>query len=130
MLTRIISAVLALGIGAFSVFVGWHKAFSPLDALAQHHAWTTWIPEWQGGIVGWAEMAAALALVLPIFVSSLRQVQFWSAILLILLQVAAAWAHAANGEADALWQNGAFVLILAIIAFDARTRSEPAAGSK
>ena len=122
MTKRIVVAVLAVVIGAFSTFVGWHKAFSPLAVLAEHHSWTAWIPEWQGRIVGWIEMASAIALVVPIFVRRLGRAQFWAAIILMLLQVAAAVAHAANGEANALWQNGLFILILAIIAFGTRTK--------
>ncbi len=45
-------ALLVLVVGGFSLFVGYHKTFSPIEILAQNSAWTVHLPVWLGRMVG------------------------------------------------------------------------------
>ena len=109
MAKRLAGFVLALVLAAFFAFVGWNKAFASLADLASYHAWTIWLPEALGRIVGWSEMACAVLLLIP-------RTRPWAALLLIANQLVAAGFHAAHGEAAALPQNAVLIAMLAFIA--------------
>lgn len=113
MLRWIIVVVLALVLAAFFAFVGWNKAFAPLADLARYHAWTIYLPETLGRIVGWSEMVLAAGL-LGALTRQGWYVARLSALLLVLNQLVAAAVHAIHGEAGALPQNG--VLVAALLA--------------
>jgi hypothetical protein len=116
---RALIAVLCLLLAAFFAFVGWNKAFASLADLARFGAWTVFLPEWAGRLVGWSEMALAAGL-LSIFVPSRRNIARWSALLLIANQVVAAMVHLNHGETSALPQNGVLIALLAVVAILAR----------
>ncbi len=108
---RALIAVLCLLLAAFFAFVGWNKAFASLADLARYGAWTVFLPEWAGRLVGWSEMALAAGL-LAVFVPSRRNIARWSALLLIANQAVAALVHLAHGETAALPQNGVLIALL------------------
>ena len=116
---RALIAVLCLLLAAFFAFVGWNKAFASLADLARFGAWTVFLPEWSGRLVGWSEMALAAGL-LSTFVPSRRNIARWSALLLIANQAVAALVHLNHGETAALPQNGMLIALLATVAIFAR----------
>jgi DoxX-like family len=116
---RALIAALCLLLAAFFAFVGWNKAFASLADLARYGAWTVFLPEWAGRVVGWSEMALAAGL-LSIFVPRRRTIARWSALLLIANQVAAALVHLTHGETAALPQNGVLIALLFAVAIFAR----------
>lgn len=120
-LRRIALAVLVLPLAAFFAFVGWSKAFAPLSDLARYQAWTVYLPEWLGRLVGWSEMGLALVLLAALVPRSGRS-PWWAAVALIVNQLCAALVHAWEGQLGALPQNGLLVILLAAAAWFARPR--------
>jgi hypothetical protein len=116
---RALIAVLCLLLAAFFAFVGWNKAFASLADLARYGAWTVFLPEWAGRLVGWSEMGLAAGL-LSIFVHRRRTIACWSALLLIVNQIVAALVHLTHGEAAAMPQNGVLIALLFAFAIFAR----------
>lgn len=116
MLRRVVAVIFALALAAFFAFVGWNKAFATLADLARYHAWTVYIPEALGRAVGWSEMALAAGL-LGALVPACWTMARASALLLVANQVMAATVHIAQGEADALPQNGLLIAALLAVAF-------------
>lgn len=113
----------ALLLAAFFAFVGWSKATAPLDELARYHAWTVYLPEWLGRLVGWSELALALGLLTVPF-AKVRCAAGGGAVLLIANQACAAAVHALHGEAAALPQNAVLMLLLAFVAWATLTNEE------
>lgn len=111
-----LAAVLLAG---FFAFVGWNKAFASLEDLARHRAWTVFLPEDLGRLIGWSEMVLAAGL-LAALVPRLRRIAMFSALLLAANQLCAAVVHATNHEASALPQNAVLIALLALVAFQTR----------
>ncbi|MFM5925130.1 MAG: DoxX family protein [Novosphingobium sp.] len=103
----------------FFAFVGWNKAFAPLEDLAHYHAWTVYLPEWLGRLIGWSEMALA-ALLLAVLVPGQRRWTAIAALALIANQLVAAAVHALHAETGALPQNGGLIALLGLIAYQTR----------
>lgn len=121
---RVLAIVASLLLAAFFAFFGYFKSFAPIAVLAQHHAWTTALPEWLGRIVGFTELASAAALVAGIALPGMRGPARVAAAYLLLNQGAAACVHLARSEGAALPQNGAIAAI-ALIAFAAIRTHQP-----
>lgn len=115
---RALIAVLCTGLAAFFGFVGWNKAFAPLEDLARHHAWTVHLPEWLGRAVGWSELALALGL-LAILIGK-RRIAHIAALLLIANQFAASAVHLAKTETAALPQNAVLIALLVLVVIQTR----------
>jgi DoxX-like family len=113
---RALIAVLCIALAAFFGFVGWNKAFAPLEDLARYHAWTVYLPEWLGRLVGWSEMVLALGLLL-ILVPARRSLARIAALALIANQLCAAAVHALHGETAALPQNALLIALLTLAAW-------------
>lgn len=116
---RALIAALCVLLALFFAFVGWNKAFAPLEALAQHHSWTVFLPEWLGRVIGWSEMILAAGL-LAALVPARRRFARLAALALIANQIAAAAIHALHGEAAALPQNAVLIALLALAAHSQR----------
>jgi len=110
-----IAAVIAVLVAAFFAFVGYNKAFASLADLARYGAWTIWLPETIGRLVGWSEMLCVAGL-LCIFIARYRHLARVAALLLIVNQLAAAAVHASHGETGALPQNAVLIALLALVA--------------
>lgn len=119
----VIAALTSLLLAAFFGFVGWSKTTASLEELARHQAWTVYLPEWLGRIVGVSEVILALGLV-AMLVPARRALAQWSALLLILNQVCAAAVHAWQGETAALPQNAVLIGLLAVVAAAARSENQ------
>ena len=115
--------LLSLLTAAFFAFVGYMKAFAPLATLAEHHAWTVRIAEPLGRLVGWSEMACALALALSLLRRGLWALGAGAAAILIVNQAAAAAIHYSHSESAALPQNGVIAAICLAIVMLHRWRS-------
>jgi len=110
-----LSWVARIVLAAFFAFVGYWKAFGPIEALAEHHAWVAGFPDWFARAVGWSELACAAALVISVL-TSLRGLAFWTAIVLIANQLAALAVHVSRGEvAAADPQNLVLLVMLGLI---------------
>lgn len=116
---RALIAALCLLLAAFFAFVGWNKAFASLADLARYGAWTVFLPEWAGRLIGWSEMAMAGGL-LAVLVTRYRNIARCSALVLIANQAVAALVHLNHGETAALPQNGVLIALLATVAIFAR----------
>lgn len=112
---RLFGAALALPLAAFFAFVGWNKAFAPLADLARYHAWTVFLPEWLGRVVGWSEMMLAAGLCAALLASG-RNAARVAALVLVFNQIAAAFVHANHGETSALPQNAVLITLLGAVA--------------
>lgn len=114
----ILAVTAAALLAAFFGFVGWNKAFAPLDELARHHVWTLVLPEAFGRLVGWSELVLGAGL-LAVLVPPHRRLARLSATVLIVNQIVAAAVHAARGEIAALPQNGVLIALLGLVAWAA-----------
>ena len=123
-LHRIALAILALPMAAFFGFVGWHKSVDSLADLARYHAWTAWLPEWLGRLVGWSELLCAGALLAALHPRGLRIAGLGAAVLIV-NQLAAAGVHLAHGETAALPQNAVLIALLGLIGWIARPAARP-----
>jgi hypothetical protein len=108
---RACTATVAVLLAAFFSFVGWNKAFAALADLARYGAWTVWLPEWLGRLVGWSEMACAVAL-LGVLVPGRERIARAAAAILAANQVVAATMHLVHAEFGALPQNAVLVALL------------------
>jgi DoxX-like protein len=123
---KVLSRIACLVLGAFFAFVGYWKAFGPIDALAEHHAWVAGWPDWFARTVGWSELACAVALVVAALTGRSR-LAFWTALVLIVNQLAALAVHASRNEAAAAGpQNLVLVAALGLIAFYAHRAGQQA----
>ena len=110
-----IAAIIAVVMAAFFAFVGYNKAIASLADLTRYGAWTIWLPEMAGRLVGWSEMLCAAGL-LCIFSVRHRYLARVAAVLLIVNQLVAAVAHVSHREAGALPQNAVLIALLALVA--------------
>jgi hypothetical protein len=109
------AATLAVLLAAFFCFVGWNKAFATLADLTRYGAWTVWLPEWLGRLVGWSEMACAVAL-LGVLVPGRERIARAAAAILAANQVVAGAMHLVHAEFGALPQNAVLsALLLGIV---------------
>ena len=113
---RVLCRIACLLLAAFFAFVGYWKAFGPIEALTEHHAWVAGWPDWIARGVGWSELACAAALVVSSLVD-LRQLALWTALALIANQLAALTVHASRSEVAAAGpQNLVLLAILGLVA--------------
>lgn len=101
--------LLTLLLAAFFGFVGYMKAFAPLDMLERHNAWTVHIAEPAGRAVGWSEMACALVLAAALIRPKWSRTGMLAAAILVLNQLDAAAVHFRQGETATLPQNAVIV---------------------
>jgi hypothetical protein len=115
---RVLFRIACLLLAAFFAFVGYWKALGPIDALAVHHAWVAAWPDWFARTVGWSELACAAALVVAA-VAGPGILAFWTALVLIVNQLAALAVHVSRNEAAAVPQNLVLIAVLGLIALHA-----------
>jgi DoxX-like family len=122
----IVLAVIAIALGAFSLFVGYNKAMAPLAVLREHSAWTIHLPVLLGRTVGWLEIVAAAVLILGLFLRPLVRWGSWAAVWITLNHAAAAVVHVIHAEWHTLTQSGVVIaLCLAMVwLYRLRARSE------
>ena len=124
---RIASRIACLVLAAFFAFVGYWKAFGPIEALAEHHAWVAGWPAWFARAVGWSELACAAALAGASFTGRSR-LAFWTALVLIINQLAALAVHVSRGEAAVAGpQNLVLLAVLGLIVLHAHRADRQAA---
>jgi hypothetical protein len=110
-------AVLALGIGGFSLFVGYNKALAPLEVLRQHSAWTIHLPVMLGRMIGWAELLAASLLLAGLVNRPLARAGFWAALYITANHTAAAGFHVANSETNTYAQSVVMITLCAVMSW-------------
>lgn len=112
---------LAVIIGGFSLFVGYHKVFSPLEELAQHDAWTAHLPIAVGRIIGALELIAATVLICALPFPRLARVGTVAAIWITLNHAVATVVHVIYQEHNKLPQSAVSIaLCLTLVALYAR----------
>jgi uncharacterized membrane protein YphA (DoxX/SURF4 family) len=122
----VLMAVLALPLAAFFGFVGYYKAFAPIEELARHSAFTVHLPVLLGKALGWLEMAGALALLAGLAIRAARPVQGAFAWALAAEQVVSSIIHLQHDEAAMLPQNGVIIVMLVVIALLGREKRKEA----
>ena len=122
----VLMAVLALPLAAFFGFVGYYKAFAPIEELARHSAFTVHLPVLLGKALGWLEMAGALALLSGLAIRAARPVQGAFAWALAAEQVVSSIIHLQHDEAAMLPQNGVIIVMLVGIALLGREKRKEA----
>ena len=124
--------LLTLLLGGFSAFVGWNKAFAPLDILREHSAWTYHLPELLGRTVGWLEMAAVLALLMALVRPRLARLGLIGAAWIGANHAVAAVVHIIHEEWHTLTQSGIVLVLCAIWVWlwRARTRTISSRGEE
>lgn len=108
-------AVLVIPIAAFSLFVGWNKAFAPLDVLARHSAWTIHLPVFLGRAIGWLELVAAATLLAALVVPRFSRAGMFAAIWITLNNTVAAIVHVIFAEWHTLPQSAVVITLCAIM---------------
>jgi hypothetical protein len=90
----ILQVLLALFFG----FGGVSKAFFPLEQLAQQGAWVKDVPVWMVRLPGYAEILAALGLILPAATRIRPRLTGYAAVGLMVVMALAAILHIGRGE--------------------------------
>lgn len=112
--TLVILVILTVLLGGFSAFVGWNKAFAPLEVLREHSAWTIHLPVLLGRLVGWLEMASVAALAGALLVPRLARWGLAGAAWISANHIVAAGFHVAYAEWHTLTQS-AIVITLCVL---------------
>ena len=111
----------------FYVFVGSAKLTQPIAALTAMMAWPGVVPEALVRVIGAAEVAGALGLVLPSLLRVLPVLTPFAAVGLAVLQVFAMIFHLARGEELMMWPANIVLLAIALFILWGRTRKIPIA---
>ena len=119
----VVLILLALLIGGFSLFVGYHKALSPLETLAKNSAWTAHLPVWLGRAVGWAELAAAVPLFAGLTMRRLAVAGYFAAIWITLNHMAATVIHVIHEEWHTLTQSAVVITLCLVMVAIYRIRA-------
>lgn len=106
--------VLTLLLGGFSVFVGWNKAFAPLDVLREHSAWTIHLPVMLGRLIGLAELVAAALLAAALLVPRTARWGLLGAGWISANHVVAGIVHVIHREWHTLTQTGVVLALCAL----------------
>lgn len=107
--------LLAVALGGFSAFVGWNKAFAPLEVLAEHSAWTYHLPQVLGRMLGWLEMIAVGVLLLGLVVAPLARWGLWAAVWIALNHAVAAVVHVFHAEWHTLPQSAVMITLCLVL---------------
>lgn len=129
----IVFTVLAVLIGGFALFVGWHKATAPIGLLREVTAWTIHLPLLAGRLVGIFEMLAASALLLSLPVQRFAMAGAWGAFGIAGLNAAGAAIHYVHAETGTYAQSAVMVplcLTLAALALVRARRTKAAAATR
>ncbi|QNE07562.1 DoxX family protein [Croceicoccus marinus] len=123
-------ALLVIPIAAFSLFVGWNKAFAPLSVLAQHSAWTIHLPVVVGRAIGLLELVAAAILLIALFVPRFSRAGMYAAIWITLNNIVAAIVHVIFAEWHTLPQSAVVITLctIMVLLFARRARGIATAG--
>ncbi|HQS68061.1 MAG: hypothetical protein B7Y36_08915 [Novosphingobium sp. 28-62-57] len=109
--------LLALPIAAFSLFVGYNKAFAPIEVLTEHLAWTIHLPVFLGKAIGGLELVAASVLLASLVVRALRRAGFYAAAWIVLNHGVAALVHIGAREWSTLTQSAVVIPLCMILAW-------------
>lgn len=111
----IVLILLAVVIGGFSLFVGYHKAFSPLEELARHSAWTIHLPVLLGRALGILEIAAAGAMILSLPFRGFARIGALCAAWITLNHAVAAVVHIIHAEWHTLTQSAVMITLCIVM---------------
>jgi len=112
----IVLVALAVLLGAFHGFVGFHKAFSTHEELVQHSAWTMHLPMWLGKTIGWAEMIGTAILLVALFRPRLARAGMWVCLYFAAMEVVAGVVHYRTQDGGSLVQNALAILLTCALA--------------
>ena len=107
--------LLAVVIGGFSLFVGYHKAFSPLEELAKHSAWTIHLPVLLGRALGLLEIASAAVLILSLPFRRFARIGTLCAAWIGLNHAVAAIVHIIHAEWHTLTQSAVMITLCIVM---------------
>jgi uncharacterized membrane protein (UPF0136 family) len=118
--------VIAGALGAFSLFVGYNKALAPLAVLREHSAWTIHLPVLLGRVIGWAEIASAVVLILGLFAGRLARWGSWAAVWITANHMVAAVVHVIQSEWHTLTQSAVVIALCLLMVWLYRRRAQGA----
>lgn len=107
--------LLAIVIGGFSLFVGYHKAFAPLEELAKHSAWTIHLPVLLGRTLGILEIASAAVLILALPLRRYARIGTLMAGWIGLNHAVAAVVHIIHAEWHTLTQSAVMITLCVVM---------------
>ena len=119
----VILVLIAVTLGAFSLFVGYNKALAQLAVLREHSAWTIHLPVLLGRVIGWAEIVAAALLIVGLFAARLAHWGSWAAVWITLNHVVAAVVHVFHAEWHTLTQSAVVIVLCLVMVWLYRQRA-------
>lgn len=115
----IVQILLAVAFG----FFGFPKVTQPIDALLPMLPWVADVPTLLVRLIGVAELAAALGLVLPGLTKIQPKLTAWAAAGLALLMICAAIFHATRGEFGNIGFNAVLLVLVGFVIWGRWSRS-------
>ena len=109
-IVQILLAVAFVGAGAM-------KLLTPTAELAQSMVWVNDVPGWLVKLIGLAEVAGALGLILPALTRIQPQLTALAAAGLALVMLLAAFFHLSRGESALIVPNLVLLLLAAFVAY-------------
>ena len=119
--------VLQMLLACFFVMVGYSHALMPFDQIAQQATWMNDVPRWLSLVIGYAEMAGGLGLIIPAATRIAPWLTPLAALGLATIMILAIPFHALKGEASVIWVP-ALIAVLAVFVAWGRWRKAPIAG--
>jgi putative oxidoreductase len=119
--------VLQLLLACFFVTVGYSHALMPFDQIAQQATWMNGVPRWLSLVIGYAEMAGGLGLIIPPATRIAPWLTPLAALGLATIMILAIPFHVLKGEASVIWIP-ALIAVLAVFVAWGRWRKAPIAG--
>ena len=113
-------------LAAMFLMTGFMKLTQPVDALAGQMAWVTAVPVALVRLIGAAELAGALGLILPSLTRIQPRLTVLAALGLVVVMVLASAMHLSRGEGAMLPMNLALAAVAAFIAWG-RSKAAPIA---
>ena len=114
----VILSILIVAVAVYFVFVGTRTAFRPIPELADKMPWVTKFSPRTVRIVGYAELAGGLGLVLPSMFGIPGVIALVAALALLVLMIAAAVFHLRLKDTKGAIPSIVLAIILAVLALN------------
>ena len=119
----VFQAVLA----GFFVMVGYSHALMPFDQVAREATWMNDVPRWLSLLIGYAEIAGGLGLIIPAATRIAPWLTPLAALGLATIMFLAIPFHILKGEASVIWMHALFAAPGIFVAWG-RSRKAPITG--
>lgn len=131
-IVSVVAVLVRIVLALFFLFVGYWKAFGPVEMLAEHGAWVAGFPVWFARGVGLTEIVCAMFLLAPARLGGGRYypLVIIGAFGLLVNQMAALAAHAMRAEFSMIMQNIILMSLLLVAVTVIRKRQENTSNKK